>query len=154
MIPAVSGYVDVQAEMEDIIHAEHDGLRGVSSTHAIVLQIDNPNIPSIDLVDGSPASCRRQPRPASQHGLWWSLTSRSTAAAAAMYLLAVPAGEAPTNSAATRRRASRPPSACLPCAMRCPRAGAPPCCSLSGSRRARTRSPEPCRWYRTAGWRR
>lgn len=51
VVPSVSGHVDVREQMDAILTEEHKGLRGVSSTRAIVLHIANRHVPSVDLVD-------------------------------------------------------------------------------------------------------
>jgi len=54
-IPMEGGHADVRKEMQELLELEHgrvhDAGQHVCTTRAIVLEIESPNVPSIDLVD-------------------------------------------------------------------------------------------------------
>jgi hypothetical protein len=65
----VSGHVDVREQMDAILAEEHKGLRGVSSTHAIILHIANRLVPSVSptLSTQNPQPTTLNPQPQAPH---------------------------------------------------------------------------------------
>ena len=51
MIPTDSGHYYVRAAMEEILLEEQGQLKGIVMDKIIILHIDNPSVPSLDLVD-------------------------------------------------------------------------------------------------------
>ena len=96
IIPSASGAVDVRDKMQEIIARENAHLQGVSTERIIILQVEGPSVPSIDLVDmpgllAAPQELRDKTR---------SLVERHirTHGAYSMYLAVVPGAVAPNNS--------------------------------------------------------
>ena len=96
IIPSASGAVDVREKMQEIISRENAQLQGVSTERIIILQVEGPSVPSIDLVDmpgllAAPQELREKTR---------SLVERHIRShgAYSMYLAVVPGAVAPNNS--------------------------------------------------------
>ena len=51
VLPCATGHIEVREEMEKILSEEQVGAREISRKHTIVLQIESPFVPSLDLVD-------------------------------------------------------------------------------------------------------
>jgi hypothetical protein len=51
VIPLNQGCVEVRRAMEDVLRLNGGQLRGISTSHIIILEIRSPRVPSIDLID-------------------------------------------------------------------------------------------------------
>ena len=51
VIPLQSGHVDVREAMEEILRVQHGKIVGVESERIIILHVNSPSVPSIDLID-------------------------------------------------------------------------------------------------------
>ena len=96
IIPSQSGAIDVREKMQEIVARENAQLQGVSTERIIILQVEGPRVPSIDLVDmpgllAAPQELRDKTR---------ALVERHIRAhgAYSMYLAVVPGAVAPNNS--------------------------------------------------------
>jgi GTP-binding protein EngB required for normal cell division len=96
MIPSQSGAIDVREKMQEIVARENAQLTGVSTQRIIILHVEGPHVPSIDLVDmpgllAAPQELREKTR---------ALVERHIRAhgAYSMYLAVVPGAVAPNNS--------------------------------------------------------
>ena len=93
-----SGALDVQEKMTEILQAEHDRSPGVSTDRIIILHVEGPHVPSLDVVDmpgliATPEHMRLSTRAllerqVKEHG------------ACSMYLAVLPAGARPNTSLA------------------------------------------------------
>ena len=93
-----TGAMDVRDKMREVLEREHGQALGVSGDRIIVLHVQGPHVPSLDVVDlpgliAAPAALREQTRAlmdrqVAQHGRY------------SMYLAVVPAGTRPNTSMA------------------------------------------------------
>ena len=97
-VPMQSGALDVRDKMREVLAREHGRAEGVSADRIIILHVQGPHVPSLDVVDmpgliAAPAALREQTR---------ALIERQVAqhGACSMYLAVVPAGQRPNTSIA------------------------------------------------------
>ena len=97
-VPMQSGALDVRDKMREVLEREHGRAEGVSADRIIILHVQGPHVPSLDVVDmpgliSAPAGLREQTR---------ALVERQVArhGAHSMYLAVVPAGQRPNSSMA------------------------------------------------------
>ena len=93
-----SGALDVRDKMREVLEREHGRMEGVSADRVIILHVQGPHVPSLDVVDmpgliAAPAGLREQTR---------ALIDRQVVrhGAYSMYLAVVPAGQRPNTSMA------------------------------------------------------